>query len=307
MKKRSNIRRKNVPETTLTHLEKIYWTKEKITKGAMIEYYQAVAPYLLPHLHNRPLMLHRYPEGIEKGGFYQKNLEKAPDWIKTFTLQHENRKVEYVLVQDLPTLLYVANLGSIELHPMIAQFKTVQKPDFIALDLDPEDLPFQKVVDCALVAHELLLTLKIPHYCKTSGGRGLHIYIPLHARYPFSQTEPFALLLAHLMQQVLPDLISLERSPKKRQKKIYVDYLQNIHGGRTMVAPYSIRAKPNAPVSTPLAWKEVNQHLNPLDFTIYTVPKRIAKLGDLFQPVLSETIDLKNILKKLEKIPFPSE
>src|SRR5262249_6281558 len=179
--------------------------------------------------------------------------------------------------QDEKTLLYVANLGSIELHPMTSRFNTLNFPDYLVIDLDPENIPFKKVVEVALWIHDFLEELKIPNYCKTSGGRGLHIYVPLGAKYPFEQIEMFAELLAHITKNHLPSLVSLQRMPEKRQKKVYFDYLQNAPGGRTTVSPYSVRAKPLAPVSTPLEWKEVTSKLDPLEFTIKTVPVRLAK------------------------------
>jgi bifunctional non-homologous end joining protein LigD len=298
---------KEVEETSphdnsnFTHLDKIYWKKEKYTKGDLIAYYQAVAPSILPYLKNRPLMMHRYPNGIEGESFYQKNIQSPPSWMKTASIEHENKKDQYVLVQDERTLLYVANLGSIELHPMISKVNTLDSPDFLVIDLDPEDISFKKVVEVACWIHEFLEELSVPNYCKTSGGRGLHLYIPLGAKYPFDQTEMFAELLAHLVRDRLPSLVSLERMPKNRQKRIYFDYLQNARGGRTMVAPYSLRAKQGAPVSTPLDWKEVNSDLNPLEFNIKTIPSRINKNGDPLKSILNKTINLKSVIKKLEK------
>lgn len=246
-------------------------------------------------------MLHRYPNGIEEGGFYQKNMTKAPKWVQTVEIEHKEKKVNYVLIQNLETLLYVANLSSIELHPMISQFNSLDYPDFLAIDLDPVEIGFDKVIQCAQEAHKLLDEFEIPNYCKTSGGKGLHIYIPLHARYTFEQINPFALLLATLLQHRLPDIISLERRTSKRKKKVYFDYTQTGYPGHSMAAPYSLRARPHAPVSTPLQWSEVNDKLNPLDFNIHTIPKRLDKIGDIFSGVLKEKIDLKTIIKKIEK------
>lgn len=290
-----------VDDIALTHLDKVYWKKEKITKGDMIEYYRTVSKYILPYLKNRPLMLKRYPEGIDGEVFYQKDIKYPPPWMETALVQHSDKKVRYVLVQDLKALLYVANLGSIELHPMMCQAQSLQSPDFIAIDLDPLEVSFDVLVDVANEIHEFLEEIKIPHYCKTSGATGLHIYIPLKAEYPFEQTEKFAELLANIVQDRMPSIISLERSPKKRVKKVYFDYLQNTHGGHSMIAPYSLRGIPHAPVSTPLEWREVNARLDPTDFNIKTVPARLKSLGDIFKPVLTKSINLRAILKRLEK------
>src|SRR5262249_54480427 len=162
--------------------------------------------------------------GINEEGFYQKNMETPPSWMETALIDHGSKQDRYVLVQDEKTLLYVANLGSIELHPMTARFNTLNFPDYLVIDLDPENIPFKKVVEVALWIHDFLEELKIPNYCKTSGGRGLHIYVPLGAKYPFEQIEMFAELLAHITKNHLPSLVSLQRMPEKRQKKVYFDY-----------------------------------------------------------------------------------
>lgn len=289
-------------EVPLTNLSKIYWPQEKITKGDMIDYYREIAPVIVPYLKNHPLMMHRYPNGIEGTEFYQKDAGSVPDWVVTGAVKHKEKTDHYVLVQNTKTLLYVANLGSIELHPIISSIQSINCPDFIAIDLDPEKTPFKKLVNTALEIHEFLEEAKIPNYLKTSGASGLHLYIPLHAKYEFSQTETFAELLANIVKQKMPSIISLERSPKKRETKIYFDYLQNLHGGRSMVAPYSLRAREGATVSTPLLWKEVNERLDPKSYNIKTIPERLKKIGDVFKPVLGKGLDLKGALKRLEKL-----
>ena len=288
----------------MTNLDKIYWPKEHITKGDMLAYYEKVSSFMLPYLKNRPVMLSRYPDGINGPQFFQKDIKSHPDFIKTVTISHEKKKVRYLLVPNEKSLLWAANLGSIELHPWIMQYTHPDNPSYLVVDLDPIDLPFSVVAEVAQSIHRFLDSLKIPNYCKTSGGRGLHLYIPLHAKYSFEQTELFAKLLAQVVQNRHPDIISLERLPKNRQKKVYFDYLQNLHGGRTMVAPYSLRARPYAPVSTPLLWKEVTSKLDPLDFNIHTVPKRLEKHGDPFKQVLGKGINLKTLLHRLGSIPY---
>jgi bifunctional non-homologous end joining protein LigD len=291
----------NPDEIRLTNLGKIYWREEKYTKGDMVEYYRTLAPHIIPYLKNHPIMLHRYPNGTGGQGFYQKNLKSPPPGIQTTAVKHVHRIDYYLTIPNLSSLLYAANLGSIDLHPMIAQIGALNYPDYVAIDLDPEDISFKKVVECANGVHELLEELKIPNYCKTSGGRGLHIYIPVKGKFSFAQTTPFAELLARLIQQKMPDLISLERHPSKRQKRIYIDFLQNSLD-HTMVAPYSLRPRPHAPVSTPLRWSEVNERLDPLNFNLKSVPARVAKLGDLFKPTLTKSLDLERSLKRIEKL-----
>lgn len=292
-----------VPETEqFTHLDKLYWKKEKIAKRDMIAYYRSVADHMLPYLKDHPVMLKRYPNGIEGEHFYQKDIKYKPPYIKTVEVEHEEKRVRYLLIQDEASLLYAANMGSIEIHPWIMDYKHMDKPAYLVIDLDPVEISFEVLIKMAQQIHRLLESLDIPSYCKTSGGRGLHIYIPLQSKYTFEQTETFARLLATIVYRNYPDTISLERSPAKRKKRVYFDYLQNLHGGRTMVAPYSLRARPHAPVSTPLFWKEVVPGLDPLSFTLKTVPARLKKLKkDPFEGVDGPGIDLKKVLAALDK------
>lgn len=287
---------------SLTNLDKVFWKKEKFTKGDMLNYYATVAPYMLPYLKDRPLMLHRYPEGIEGEDFYQKEAPKPiPRFVKTATIQHTEKKITYIVVQNAKTLLYVANLGSIEFHPFSSTIKKINYPDYMVLDLDPENISFNSVVDTANALHEILEEIEAPHFCKTSGARGLHIYVPLRKKYDYDQSQQFAFLIATIAHERLPRITSLERMPKKRQKRVYIDSLQNFKG-QTLVAPYSIRGRPHAPVSTPLLWKEVKYGLDPTDFNIETLPKRLTQKGDIFKGILGKGIHLSSCLKKLEKM-----
>lgn len=284
----------------LTHLNKIYWPKEGYTKGDLIDYYRTMAPIILPYLKDRPQTLYRFPNGIESKGFYQKNIDKTfPDWISTFPIHHSHQSVNYLLIPDERSLLFVANLGSIDLHPFSSRIQQLDYPDYLVLDLDPEEISFDAVIETALVLHEILSSFDIPHFCKTSGATGMHLYLPLGARYTYEQTKQFAHILAQLAHEKLPKITSLERLLSKRQKRVYIDYLQN-NFGQTVVAPYSVRPRPGCPVSTPLDWKEVRPGLNPLSFTMQNTPERLKKKGDLFADLLKKGIDLKKILKKLE-------
>jgi len=284
--------------TEFTNLDKIYWPKEKITKGDLLRYYSSVAPIILPHLKDRPQSLRRYPEGITGITFFQKNLKDHPDFIKTFPLKHEGKTVNYLLISDELSLLYAANLGCIELHPFFSRIKSLQKPDYLMLDLDPKGAPFSQVVEIAQYIHKLLDTLDIPSYPKTSGASGIHIAIPLGAKYSYAESKQLAEAIATKVHEALPDITTLERALKKRKGKVYIDYLQN-NLGQTMAAPYTVRAKPFATVSTPLQWKEVNKRLNPKNYTIKNILARLKKLGDLYAPTLGKGIDLKKALKKL--------
>lgn len=293
--------KKDPDEFELTNLDKVYWPKEKITKGELIKYYEQMSPYILPYLKDRPIMLHRYPNGIEKPSFYQKDISYTPpEGINLCPIQHEGKVDHYLLVNNLKSLLYAINLGSIDLHPFISRYQNVETPDFCLIDLDPHNIDFSKVVEAAQLIHEILTDLNIKHYCKTSGGNGLHIFIPLHGKYDFDQSRQFAEILCYFINKQLPKTTSLERNPKKREKKIYLDCLQN-RRGQTVVPPYIVRPRPMALVSTPLTWEEVNNNLNPAKFNMKSIIKRVDEIGDIFKFVLKETNNLKKALKALEK------
>lgn len=287
----------------LTHLDKIFWPKEGYTKGDLIAYYQSVADIILPHLKDRPLSLHRHPQGINEKGFFQKNYPNAPEWItkKIVHSKHEERDIHYLVCQNQETLLYLANLGCIEMNPWLSKIKTLKKPDFCVLDLDPESIDFNAVIKTAQYIHRLLEKIGIESFCKTSGATGLHIYIPLGAKYSYKQSGQFAELIAIMINRQLPDITSVIRSPAKRQGKVYIDFLQN-RMGQTMASPYSVRPQPGALISTPLLWSEVNSRLHPTLFHIKNIHKRIEKKGDLWQKILTARgIDLLSIIKKLQE------
>lgn len=280
-----------------THLDKIYWEKGKITKGEVIAYYKKIAKKILPYLKGRPLVMHRFPNGVLEKGFYQKQApENLPSFVKTASVQHKGRKITYIVVENTKTLLYVANLGSIELHPFSANVKQLDRPDYLAFDLDPEGISFDYVVDTALALYDLLSRLKVASYCKTTGGRGLHIFVPLKGKYTYQEAKKFARLIAEKVHQMHPTFTSLERSPKKRGKKVYIDYLQNAKS-QTLVAPYSIRARETPTVSMPLSWEEVKKGLDPKKFTIDSALRRGEK-GEEFKKVLGKGVDLKAALKR---------
>lgn len=283
----------------ISHPEKVFWPEEGYTKGELAEYYRAVAPFILPYLRDRPETLHRYPDGIAGPDFYQKNVEDAPAWVKTVDLPSPSReRMRAVLCQDLSTLLYLVNLGCIELHPWNERVGKSGRPDYLVMDLDPQDAPFTHVVEAARHIHTLLERLHVPCYCKTSGKRGLHLFVPLGARYSVDQSRQFAEILSRLIQQKLPQTTSVERSPARRKNLVYIDFLQN-RRAQTLAAPYCVRPWPGATVSTPLRWSEVNAALSPAAFTITTIPQRLKKLGDLWKPVLGKGADMERALRLL--------
>lgn len=286
-----------------THLEKVYWPKEGITKGDMLAYYEQIAPFILPHLLGRPVMLRRFPNGIDNPSFYQKNIEKPPSFLNTVVIEHpfsKNKFVRHPIIDSIESLLYIANLGAIEIHPMLARKDSLDYADFVVLDLDPENVSFAQVIKVAQTTHEILNDLNIPNFCKTSGKRGLHIYIPLGFGVLHEDSLLLSKMIAQIIEQEISALVSLKHLPKERQGKVYIDFLQNVKG-RSTVAPYSLRAFEKAPVSTPLHWDELTKTLKPSDFTIHTIPKRLDKIGDPFLKLLSMSICIETVLKKVEK------
>ncbi|MEJ0021415.1 MAG: non-homologous end-joining DNA ligase [Candidatus Doudnabacteria bacterium] len=287
----------------LTNLDKVFWPKEKYTKGDVIDYYQKIAPYILPYLKNRPESLNRHPNGITGKNFFQKDVDHIPPkWAKVENIYSESndKDIHYLVCQDKATLIYMANLGCIEINPWNSRIGKLHHPDFMIIDLDPEKISFDQVVVVAQTVHEVLNSLKLPSYCKTSGATGLHIYVPMGAKYNYDQVRHLAHQIVILVNSKLPNITSLERHPAKRQGKVYLDYLQN-NKGQTLAVAYSVRPKPGATVSTPLEWKEVKKGLSPQDFNIKNIFARLKKKGDLWKPVLGKGIDLKSVLKRIEK------
>lgn len=286
----------------LTNQNKIYWPKEQITKGTLIEYYNTIARYILPHLKDRPQSLKRNPNGIEDKGFYHKDAgDEAPEWVESVELYSDSAKkyIDYILCNNKATLLYLNNLGCIEINPWNSRVKSLDNPDYLIMDLDPSDKnSFSEVVDTALVVKDVLDKAGVKSYCKTSGATGLHVYVPLHAAYDYDQARSFAEMVAILAQEQLPTTTTVERPLNKRKGRIYIDYLQN-RRGQTLSSVYSVRPVPGASVSTPLDWKEVNGNLHPSNFTIFNVVERIEKNGDLFAPVLKNKSDLLKAIKRL--------
>jgi bifunctional non-homologous end joining protein LigD len=289
----------------LTNLQKVYWPDEAYTKGDLIDYYRDVSPILLPHLHDRPMSLHRHPSGIGGSSFFQKDVGKSPPppWVETIAIpsKGEGADVTYLVCQDEPTLLYVANLGCIELNPWNSRVDSLDRPDYLILDLDPENVPFETVVETAWAVRKVLDEVEAACYCKTSGKRGLHICVPLNAAYTYDQARQFTEIVAHLVNAQFPDTTSIVRSPRLRQHRVYLDYLQN-RAGKTLASPYSVRPAPGAPVSTPLRWAEVKPDLDVTAFTMRTMRKRLNRVGDLWEPMLEPGIDLTESMERLSEL-----
>ncbi|HEY6736768.1 MAG TPA: DNA ligase D [Candidatus Saccharimonadia bacterium] len=291
----------NGHEIQVTHRHKVFFPENGYTKGQLLDYYAEIAPTILPYLCDRPESLHRFPGGIHGQNFYHKDLtDTAPDWAATQVVHSdsEERDLTYILCQDEATLLYLVNLGCVELNPWNSRVGQLERPDWCVIDLDPEDIGFEQVVTVARTVHEVLEEAGVRSYPKTSGATGLHIYIPMGARYSYDQVRDFGHIVGGLVHARLPEITSLERSPSKRQKRVYLDYLQN-RRGQTLAAPYSVRPRPGAPVSAPLDWAEVQPGLRPEHFTMMNIQARLASVGDLWAPVIGEGIDLAKALEGL--------
>ncbi|TSC85890.1 MAG: DNA ligase (ATP) [Parcubacteria group bacterium Gr01-1014_8] len=288
-----------------THLDKMYWPEAGYTKGDMLKYYERISPYLLPYLKDRPVVLKRFPHGISGQSFFQKNVEgDVPKFVKRVTIPAETieKDVHYIVCNNVETLSYLANLGTIELHPWNSRVKKLHHPDFMIFDLDPgEGTTYNDVVAAALQTRELLDELGVSSYPKTSGKKGIHLYVPLGAKYSYDEVRDFAHRVSGTLATRYPKLLTAKRGEEHRHKKIFVDYLRN-SVGQTAVAPYSLRASPEATVSTPLNWSEVKKGLNPKLFTIESVLKRLKVKGDLWEPVLSTGVEMKAAAKQLRAL-----
>jgi bifunctional non-homologous end joining protein LigD len=282
--------------------EKVFWPAEGYTKGDLFAYYDAIAPWLLPFLRDRPLVLDRYPDGIEGKSFYQKNApEFAPEWIRTETIWSGDgeRETEYFVCDSAEALLYVANLGAIPLHIWSSRVESLERPDWCILDLDPKEASFTRVVRVAQAIRRLCERIELPCHPKTSGGSGLHVLIPLGGQCTYDQSRQLAELMARLVVRELPELATVTRSLASRGDRVYIDYVQNGHG-KLLVAPYSVRPYPGAKVSTPLRWSEVTRSLDPSAFNLKTVPGRVRRQRDrLLEPILTERPDLPRSLELL--------
>ncbi len=287
----------------LGNLSKVFWPGEGITKGDVVSYYRDIAPLILPYLKGRPESLNRHPGGITDQSFYQKDLEYHPAWVKTRKIHSESagKDVHWVLCQDEATLVYLVNLGCIELNPWHSRVGSLERPDYLLLDLDAKSSGFDLVVRVAREVHKLLEEIGVKGFPKTSGRSGLHVCVPLGAKYSYAQSKQFAETLMHVVHERLPKVTSLERNPDKRTGRIYLDFLQNRHG-QTMAAPYCLRPVPGATVSTPLEWGEVRKGLRPTTFTIKNTAARLKRKGDLWKGVLGPGVDLRNALERLQRL-----
>jgi bifunctional non-homologous end joining protein LigD len=286
-----------------TNLSKVYWPEDKVTKRDMFNYYYQVAEYILPYLKDRPMSLNRFPGGIHGPSFYQKDVkDKAPDWAKKFPYTtSDGEDKEYLVGTDEASLLWMASLGCIEMNPWFSRVQSPDNPDYCVIDLDPDKNTFDQVIEAALEVKKVLDAINVPSYCKTSGSTGMHIYIPLEAKYTYDQSQMFARILVNIVHKQLKDFTSLERMVAKRNGKMYLDFLQN-RPGATIAGPYSLRPKPGATVSMPLDWDEVKPGLTMRHFTIFNSIDRLKSTSDLFKGVLGKGIDLKKTIEKAQSV-----
>ncbi|KOS05433.1 DNA ligase [Flavobacterium akiainvivens] len=301
-KEETQVKKVNGHNLKFTNLSKVYWPEEGYTKRDMFNYYHQVAEYILPHLKDRPLSLNRFPSGIHGKSFYQKDVKgKAPDWAKTYPYHtSDGEDKEFLVGNDEATLLWMASLGCIEMNPWFSKTTHPDNPDYCVIDLDPSDkTTFEQVIQAAREVKDVLDAINVPSYVKTSGSTGIHIYIPLGARYSYDQSQMFARLLVSIVHDRLPDFTSLERKIKDRNGKMYLDFLQN-RPGATIACAYSLRPKPGATVSMPLHWDEVKKGLKMKDFTIRNALERIKSEGDLFKGTLEEGIDMEKALEQAQ-------
>lgn len=295
----TQVRKLNGHELKFTNLDKVYWPGEGYTKRDMLNYYYQVAQYILPYLEDRPQSLNRYPDGIKGKSFYQKDItDTAPDWIlrEPYTTEKGEHK-NFLVPKDDADILYMANTGAIEMNPWSSTIHKEDYPDWCLIDLDPSKRnSFELVIRVAQATKEVLDSMGITGYVKTSGSTGIHIYIPLGAKYTYDQSQMLGKIIAVQVHELMPKETSIERMVNKRRGKLYIDYLQN-RPKATLAAPYSLRPKPGAPVSMPLHWEEVKKGLNITDFNIKNALARIKSEGDIFKPVLGKGINLEKVLK----------
>ena len=292
---------------SLTNLDKIYWPDAGYTKGDLIKYYYEVSKYILPYLKDRPLIMKRYPNGIVGQSFHQHDVNEAPDFVHTASLEVEDgggHTVDYIVGDNLPTLLYMANLGAIERHSWHSRTRNLDRPDWLVFDLDPgEGIDYSTICGLAMTVKEVLERIGLKSYPKTSGSRGLHVYVPLKPVHSYKQVAVFAERVATIIAYEKPEIATVERALKKRKRgQIYVDHMQNARG-KSVVSPYSVRPRDGATVSAPLEWREVERRkITPQDFTIRNMPARLAKKGELFKPVLKNKQSLSEASERADNL-----
>lgn len=287
----------------LSNRDKVFWPDDGYTKGDLIDYYQAIAPWLMPYLERRPVVLTRYPDGIHGKSFFQKDApDYAPEWVRTERMwsEYARRDIDYFVVDSIEALTYLANMAAIPLHIWASRLPQITHPDWCSLDLDPKEAPFAHVVEVAQAARDLCQRIKLPAFIKTTGSSGLHVMIPLARQFTHDQARSLAEVLAQALVKQVPKIATTTRAVDKRGGKVYLDYLQNGHG-KLLVAPFSVRPIAGAPVSMPLSWSEVNDKLRIRAFTIKNAVTRLEQLKkDPLIDILTTKPDLPGALAILQ-------
>ena len=281
-------------QVAVTSLDRIYWPDEKLTKYDLLSYYLRVADYIMPYLQDRPAILQRYPRGIKAPMFFQQDLDSAPEYIKTARLiNQEGRELDYGVYSTIGSVLHFVTLGTIEQHPWHSTIKRLDKPDWIAIDLDPKKAPWENVLQVALVVKAVADEIGLTAFPKTSGSSGIHIYVPLKPTNVYEKVAEFARLFASEVARRAPKIATVERTIAKRKStQVYVDWMQNARG-KSLAAVFTARAKPKATVSMPLTWQQITKGVKIEDFTITNVPELLKKKGDAWKDFLSSRQSLK--------------
>jgi bifunctional non-homologous end joining protein LigD len=279
---------------SLTSLERVYWPDEKITKFELLRYYLEISAYMMPYLKNRPAILQRWPRGVNAPMFFQQDLESAPGFIKTIRLTNQQgRELDYAVYTTTASLLHFVNLGTIEQHPWHSTTAKLDKPDWIAIDLDPKKAPWENVLQVALTCKKVCDEIGLNAFPKTSGSSGIHIYLPLKPINEYEKVAEFSRLLAGEVAQRVPKIATVERTIAKRKRdQVYVDWMQNARG-KSLAAVFTARAKPKATVSMPLTWKQIEQGVKISDFTVRNVPALLKKTGDAWSAFFEQRQTLK--------------
>jgi bifunctional non-homologous end joining protein LigD len=280
-------------QVSVTSLDRIYWPDEKLTKFDLLSYYLKVADYIMPFLQDRPAILQRYPRGIQAPMFFQQDLDSAPEYIKTARLiNQEGRELDYGVYSTVGSLVHFVTLGTIEQHPWHSTIKHLDKPDWIAIDLDPKRAPWENVLQVALVVKEVADEIGLQVFPKTSGSSGIHLYVPLKPKNEYDKVAEFARMFASEVARRAPQIATVERTIAKRKSmQVYVDWMQNARG-KSLASVFTARAKPKAPVSMPLTWKQISKGVKIEDFTITNVPELLKK-GDPWKDFFASRQSLK--------------
>ena len=291
-------------QVPISNIDKLYFPESGLTKYDLIDYYLQISEHIIPHLIDRPQSLHRHPNGISGEDFYQKDNEYLPEWMQTISIYSKSsqRNINYLLCQNTASLIYMANMGCIEINPWNSSVERIDFPDYGIIDLDPpEGVDFKKVIRIAKEAKVILDAAGIAGFLKTSGSKGLHIYIPMGSQYTYPEVRNFIKLLCHFIIHQCADIATMERSVKKREGKIYLDYLQN-RKGQTIASVYSVRPLPGAPVSMPIDWHNLEDVISPQEFTLRNALKHLETSKERFAPLLTTSIKMEKALDKLNGI-----